>query len=60
MATVKRVLLEVMNIWELPSIPKTSEPFEKFLVLLSDDIFDAEMKLKSLDELVSFYEVILL
>ena len=40
-AIVKRVLLEVINIWELPSIPKISEPFGKILELLSDDKFDA-------------------
>ena len=41
-AIVRRVLLEVIHFLELPSIPKTSEPFEKLLELLSDDIFDAE------------------
>ena len=44
----------------MPSIPKTSEPFEKILELLSDDIFDAEEKPEITDELVSFDEVILL
>ena len=28
---VRRVWLEVINFWELPSIPKTSEPFENIL-----------------------------
>ena len=44
----------------LPSIPKISEPFEKLLELLSDDIFDAEEKPDITDELVSFDEVIIL
>ena len=51
---------EVINFWELTSIPKTSEIFEKLLELLSDDIFDAEDKPEITDELVSFNEVILL
>ena len=38
--------------------PKTSEPFEKLLELLSNDIFDAEEKPDIIDELVSFNEVI--
>ena len=41
-------------------IPKISETFEKLLDLLSDDKFDAEEKPEIADELVSFYEVILL
>ena len=44
----------------MPSIPKTSEPFEKLLELLSVVIFDAEVKPEISDELVSFDEVILL
>ena len=44
----------------MPSIPKISEPFEKLLELLSDDIFDSEEKPDIKDELVSFDEVILL
>ena len=44
----------------MPYIPKISEPFEKILELLSDDIFDAEEKPEITDELVSFDEVILL
>ena len=44
----------------MPSIPKISEPFEKLLELLSDDIFDAEEKPEITDELVSFDEVIIL
>ena len=52
---VRRVLLEVINFWELPSIPKISEPFEKLLEVLSDDKFDAEEKPEITDELVSFY-----
>ena len=47
-------------VWELPSIPKTSEPFEKLLELFSDVIFDAEVKPEVTDELVSFDEVIML
>ena len=39
---------------------KKSEPFEKLLELLSDDIFDAEEKPEITDELVSFDEVIIL
>ena len=60
MAIVRRVSLEVIIFWELPSIPKTSEPFDKLLELLSDVIFDAEVKPEISDELVSFDEVILL
>ena len=44
----------------MPSIPKTSEPFEKNLQLLSHVIFDAEVKPEISDELVSFDEIILL
>ena len=51
-AIVRRVSLEVINFWELPSIPKTSEPFEKLLELLSCFIFDAEMEPEISDELV--------
>ena len=40
-AIVRHVSLEVVDFWELPSIPKTSEPFEKLLELFSDYIFDA-------------------
>ena len=57
-AILRQLSLEVINFWELPSIPKTSEPFEKLLELLSDDIFDAEEKPDIKDELVSFNEVI--
>ena len=39
---------------------KKSEPFEKLLELLSDIIFDAEVKPEISDELVSFDEVIIL
>ena len=60
MAIVRRVLLEVTKFWEFPSIPKTSEPFGKLLDLLSDVIFDAEVKPKIPYELVEFNEVILL
>ena len=59
-AIVRQVLLEVINFWEFPSIPKTSEPFEKLLELVSDYIFDVEEKPEIIDELVSFDEVILL
>ena len=59
-AIVRLVLLEVINFWELPSIPKISEQFEKILELLSDYISDAEEKLEITDELVLFDEVILL
>ena len=53
MAIVKRVSLEVSDLWEFPSIPKTSELFEKLLELLSDVIFDAEVKPGISDKLVS-------
>ena len=60
MAILRRLVLEVINVWEFTSIPKTSEPFEKLLEILSDVIFDAEVKPEISDELVSFGEVILL
>ena len=44
----------------MPSIPKTSEPFEKILDLISVVIFYAEVKPEIPDELVSLDEVILL
>ena len=44
----------------MPSIRKTSEPFEKLLELISDVIFDAEVNPDITDELVSFDEVIIL
>ena len=44
MEIVRRFSSEVINFWELPSIPKTNEPFEKLLELLSVIIFDAEVK----------------
>ena len=44
----------------MPSILKTIEPFEELIELLSDVIFDAEVKPEISDELVSFDEVILL
>ena len=44
----------------MQSIPKISEQFEKLLELLSDVIFDTEVKPEIIDELVSFDEVILL
>ena len=44
----------------MPSIPKTSETFEKLLELISVVIFDAEVKPEISNELVSFDEVILL
>ena len=56
----KTNIVESHYFWELLSIPKTSEPFEKLLELLSDVIFDAELKPISSDDLVSFYEVIVL
>ena len=59
-AIIRQILLEVINFWESPSIPKISEPFEKLLELLSYGIFDAEEKPEITDELVSFDEVILL
>ena len=58
-AKVRRALLELINFWDFPSIPKTSEPFEKLMELLSLVIFDAEVKHEYSDELVSFDEVIL-
>ena len=60
MAIIRRVLLEVISFWELSSIPKTSETFEKLLELLSVVLFDEEVKPGITDELVSFDEVILL
>ena len=59
-AIVRRASLEVINFWEFPSIPKTSEPFEKLLEVLSDDISDVEEKPYITYELVSFDEVIIL
>ena len=44
----------------MPSITKTSEPFEKSLEILSVVMFDAEVKPEISDELVSFDEVIIL
>ena len=44
----------------MPSLPKTSEPFENLLDLLSDDRFDAKEKTEISVELVLFDEVILL
>ena len=44
----------------MPSIPRTSEPFEKNIELLSLVIFDAEVNPEISDKLVSFDEVILL
>ena len=44
----------------IPSIPKTSAPFEILLELLSDVIFDAEVKPEISVELLSFDVVILL
>ena len=44
----------------MQSIPKTSEPFEKILELLSYDIFYEEEKPEITDELLSLDEVIFL
>ena len=44
----------------MPSITKTSEPFEKLLELLSGDIFYLVENNDIKDELVSFDEVIIL
>ena len=60
MAILIQVSLDVINFWGLPSIPKTSGPFEKLLELLSVVIFDSEVKPEISDELVSSDEVILL
>ena len=60
MAIVKRALLEVIIFLELPSIAKTSEPFENFHELLSVVMFDAEVKPEISHEIVSFHEVIIL
>ena len=60
MEIVWRLLLEVIHFWKLPSIPKTSEPFEKLVELLSYVIFDAGVKPEILYELVSFDELIFL
>ena len=57
---VRRVSLEVIDFLELPSIPKTSEPFEKLLEILSVVIFDAELMPEISYELLSFDEVIIL
>ena len=59
-AIVIQVSLKVNNFCELQFIPKTSEPFGKLLELISVVIFDAELNPEISDELVSFYEVILL
>ena len=59
-AIVRQFLPEVINFWELPSIPKTSEPSEKLLELLSVVIFDAEVNPDISDKLVSVDVVILL
>ena len=48
---VRWVSLEVSNFWELPSIPKRSEAFEKLLELLLVVIFDTEVKPETVDEL---------
>ena len=58
MEIVRRVSLEVINFWELTSLPKTSEPVENFLELVSVVLFDAEVKTEISDELVAFDEVI--
>ena len=60
MSIVRQVSLEVINFWDLPSIPKTSETFEKLLELFLVVIFDAELKPEISDELVPFAEVTLL
>ena len=52
--------MDVIDYWELKPLPKTGEPFEKPLELLSVVIFDAEMKPDISDKLVAFDEVILL
>ena len=57
-AIVRRLSLEVINFWELPSIPKISVPFETLLEVISNDKFDAEEKPEMTDELFSFDEVI--
>ena len=44
----------------MPSITKRSEPFEKLIELLTDDIFHAKEKPEITYELVSFDEVIIL
>ena len=41
---VKRVSLEVISFWELPSKLKIGVPFETLLEVLSNDKFDAEEK----------------
>ena len=57
---VRRVSLEVINFWELPSILKISEPYEKLLEVRLDYKFDAEEKPEITYKFVSFDEVILL
>ena len=59
MVIVRQVSLEVINSWELPSIPKTSEQFKKLLELLSVFIFYAELKPDISNELMLFDKVIL-
>ena len=44
----------------MPSIPKIIVLFETLLDVLSNNKFDAEEKPEITDELVSFYEVIIL
>ena len=60
MKIVRRVSLEVIDFWEIPSIPKIREPFDTFIELISVFIFDAEIKVEISDILVLFNEVILL
>ena len=57
---VRQVSLEVINLWELPYIPKRSELFETLLELLSVFMFDADMKPGISDMLVPSDEFILL
>ena len=60
MAIVRYILLEVTVFWELPSVPKISEPFETFLELLPVHIFYSELKDDISDTSVWFDEVVLL
>ena len=53
-------MLKVIYFLSFPSIPKTSEPFELLLELLSVVVFDSELKDDISYMLVSFDEVILL
>ena len=58
--TVRKVSLEVIELWELPPIPKIFETFELLLVILSVVIFDEVPKDNISDMFKSFDEAIIL